>query len=356
MEGERHKATEYQAVARGPDRPGAGGQKEGNQLDGTGIVLEDVHFSYLAGTHAERPVLRGVSLALRPGEILCLMGRTGAGKSTLLQLMAGLFRPSSGKVLWDGMPPEKSPARVGLLLQNPEQQLFAETVEKDVGFGPRMIGLSGKELRRRVEEALVLTGLDPSLHGKRSPFALSGGEMRRAALAGVLAMDPAYLLLDEPFSGLDGPSRENLIEIFHGLREKGKGLAVVTHEWEDVESLADKVAVLAEGRLKLHGSPESVASQADELSRAGIHPPDLFRLAMHLGLEKSLVSPFASPSEMADLLDGFLSGGYEPVDADPRGDAEPGARNPEDGDAGEGHGDGIARGPHGFKAGGSDER
>ncbi len=292
-----------------------------------GLLLEGVYFSYWSGTSAERQVLQGVNLALRPGEILCLMGPTGAGKSTLLQVMAGLLPPDSGKVSCDGQPPGRSPARVGLLLQNPEQQLFAETVERDVGFGPRMAGLRGRELRCRVESALKQVGLEPCRYGKCSPFALSGGEMRRVALAGVLALDPVYLLLDEPFSGLDGPSQDRLREILLGLRERGRGILVVTHEWEEVKGMADRVAVLAEGRIVLEGIPEAVARQSGELSRAGIHPPELFRLALHLGLDKTLDSPFLSPHRMADILEEAMGGRGEATSIPSPGEGGTGAEN-----------------------------
>ncbi len=269
--------------------------------------MEGVSFSYLAGTAAAREVLRGIDLELRPGEVMCLMGRSGAGKSTLLQVTAGLLPPTSGRVLSDGLPLNDYPPRVGLLLQNPEQQLFAATVFRDVAFGPRMAGLRGRELRRRVEEALHMVGLDPTRYAERVPFTLSGGEARRVALAGILALEPPYLLLDEPFSGLDGLSRRRIVSLLNRLREEGKGILLVTHDWREVEMLADRVAVLAEGRLVLQGSPETVARRHSDLSRAGLLPPDLFRLALALGLEGSLETPFPSPSRMTDILEATLT-------------------------------------------------
>lgn len=276
-------------------------------MKGRGLVLENVSFSYLTGTAAAREVLSGIDLELRPGEVLCLMGRSGSGKSTLLQVMAGLLPPTSGRVLGDGLPLNEYPPRVGLLLQNPEQQLFAATVFRDVAFGPRMAGLRGRELRRRVEEALHMVGLDPARYGERVPFALSGGEARRVALAGILALEPSYLLLDEPFSGLDGSSRRRIASLLNRLREGGKGILLVTHDWREVEMLADRVAVLAEGRLALQGPPETVARRHPDLSRAGLLPPDLFRLALALGLEGSLETPFPSLSEMTEILEAALT-------------------------------------------------
>jgi len=181
-----------------------------------GITLENVGFTYLPGTPMSREVLTSVSIDLRGGEVLCLVVKTGAGKSTLVNIMCGIQQPTCGVITLEGEVIDVRTGMralrgaVGVLLQSSQKQLFAETVEKDVAFGPRNLGLRGEELEVAVREALTLAGLDPQAYSQRSPFSLSDGEMRRAALAGVLAMRPRYLLLDEPSSGLDLPGREQL--------------------------------------------------------------------------------------------------------------------------------------------------
>ncbi len=246
------------------------------------LVLKDVRFAYLPGTSMAREVLRGVDLEIREGEILCLLGRTGAGKSTLLQVTSGLLAPTAGDVLVDGRRWGASRrihaelrGSLGVLLQSSASQLFAETVEKDISFGLRGLSLPPRELNARVEEALRLVGLDPRLFARLSPFALSEGEMRRVALAGVLVTRPRFLLLDEPFSGLDGLGREALGEILGSLRGGGTGILMVTHDWEEVETLADRVAVLAEGRIAACAAKDEVLADVEGLLRAGLRPPPL---------------------------------------------------------------------------------
>lgn len=246
------------------------------------LELRGVRFTYLPGTPMAREVLRGVDLELREGELLCLMGRTGAGKSTILQVASGLLAPSGGRVLLDGervdtshKPRQALRGAVGTLLQSSSSQLFAETVEKDVSFGLRVLSLSSSETRARAHEALRLVGLDPSAYSDRSPFSLSEGEMRRVALAGVLVTSPRFLLLDEPFSGLDGRGREGLAAILGSLRHRGTGILMVTHDWEEVAPLADRVAVLLEGRIAICDDTEAVLSDVEGLNRAGLRPPPL---------------------------------------------------------------------------------
>lgn len=235
-----------------------------------------------------RTVLHDIELALEPGEIACLTGKTGAGKSSLLQVMCGITRPSAGEITLEGKPAGRSRERqrlreaVGILMQSSEMQLFAETVERDVAFGPRNQGLSAQEALARACETLRAVGLDPEEYARRSPFSLSEGEMRRVALAGVLAMRPAYLLLDEPSSGLDGPGREILYQILVTLRDEGKGILMVTHEWDEVEELADRVFVMAEGRILAGGAKEEVLADRDVLAEAGLRPPPLVELLCDL--------------------------------------------------------------------------
>ena len=211
-----------------------------------GILLRDVALTYLPGTPMSREVLSCIDLELEAGEILCLVGRTGAGKSTLVHIMGGLLPATCGEMALDGKSLDGRGgmralrSAVGVLMQSPERQLFAETVEKDVAFGPRNRGVRGEDLAAAVRGALASAGLDPEEYAFRPPFSLSGGEMRRAALAGVLAMRPRYLLMDEPSSGLDLPGRRLLYGILEKQREQGVGILLVTHDWDEVELLADR--------------------------------------------------------------------------------------------------------------------
>jgi energy-coupling factor transport system ATP-binding protein len=274
-----------------------------------GIALTGVGFTYLPGTPMSREVLTSIDIELRAGEVLCLVGKTGAGKSTLLSVMCGMQSPTCGEIALEGeVLDSRTEIRalrraVGVLLQSSEKQLFAETVEKDVAFGPRNLGLHGEELAAAVREALELVGLDPETYASRSPFSLSGGEMRRAALAGVLAMRPRYLLLDEPSSGLDLPGRELLYRALEEQRQRGVGVLLVTHDWEEVELLADRVAVLSGGSIPLQGVKEVVLTAVDELEAAGLRPPSLVAVIAELrnrGIDLPHCLP--SPSEAADLI------------------------------------------------------
>lgn len=280
------------------------------------VELKGVCFTYLPGSPAARQVLRGIELELRGGEILCLMGVTGAGKSTLLQIMAGLLPPTDGEVLLEGKPSgtrggwgRDLRAAVKLLMQSPERQLFADTVRRDVGFGPRNQGLSGDELDARVRESLLCLDLDPDVYLDRSPFHLSEGEKRRVALAGVLAMRPGYLLLDEPSSGLDPPGRDQLHRHMLALRGEGKGIFMVTHDWEEVEALADRVALLKRGNLSRCGAREEVTSAVDDIVEAGLRPPPLVEVLSELrrrGVEVPISA--RGPRETAAVIASAMKG------------------------------------------------
>jgi len=262
-----------------------------------------------------REVLSSIDLELHGGEILCLMGRTGTGKSTLLGVVSGLLETTCGEIVLDGESiGGRSGTRalrdsVGIMLQSSERQLFAETVGKDVGFGPRNQGISGDDLEQLVRESLAEAGLDPELYASRSPFSLSEGEMRRAALAGVLAMRPRYLLMDEPTSGLDLPGRRQLYDTLKELRVNGVGVLIVTHDWDEVELLADRVAVLSQGRILLEGETEVVLTAVEGLAAAGLRPPALVELLAELrrlGLDLPLrLSP---PGEAAAMIAAALQG------------------------------------------------
>jgi energy-coupling factor transport system ATP-binding protein len=281
-----------------------------------GIALTGVGFTYLPGTPMAREVLADIDIELHGGEILCLMGRTGAGKSTLINIMCGLLQATHGDIALDGESAgsfrEGGRAlrnAVGILMQSSEKQLFAETVQRDVAFGPRNSGVSGDELQRRTFDAMRAVGLEPDAFASRSPFSLSEGEMRRVALAGVLAMRPGYLLLDEPSSGLDLPGREQLYKVLDDLRSDGAGILLVTHDWDEVELLADRIAVLSDGHITLQGEKEGVITARAELERAGLRPPPVVRVLAELrgrGLELPpyVSTPAAAAAVIAEAIGG----------------------------------------------------
>jgi len=225
------------------------------------LELKGVRYVYAAGTPFEVEALRGVSLVVEPREVLGIVGSTGSGKSTLVQHMNLLLTPTSGSVLVDGVDArslQKSELRrrVGLVFQFPEAALFAPTVEEDVAFAPRQLGLDEEEVQERVTESLRVLGAGE--FARRSPFALSGGEKRRAAIAGVLAMRPEVLVLDEPTAGLDPATREDLLALILDLREAGISVVLVSHDLDEVAEVADRVCVLHEGMLHAVGTPAEV--------------------------------------------------------------------------------------------------
>jgi energy-coupling factor transport system ATP-binding protein len=225
------------------------------------LELRDVHHVYAAGTPFRVEALRGVSLVVEPGEVLGIVGGTGSGKSTLVRHMNLLLIPSRGEVLVDGVDAtsiKKSElrSRVGLVFQFPEAALFAPTVEEDVAFAPRRLGLDEEQTRERVQESLLMLGVEGL--ARRSPFALSGGEKRRVAIAGVLAMGPEVLILDEPTAGLDPATREELLALIRHLRDAGVSVVLVSHDLDEVAEVAERVCALDEGRLRAIGTPAQV--------------------------------------------------------------------------------------------------
>ena len=225
------------------------------------LELRDVRHVYARGTPFEVEALRGVSLVVAPGEVLGIVGGTGSGKSTLVQHMNLLLSPLVGEVLVDGVDAttlgrSELRRRVGLVFQFPESALFAPTVGEDVAFAPRRLGLEDDEVRERVDQSLRALGAE-DLAG-RSPFALSGGEKRRVAIAGVLAMGPEVLVLDEPTAGLDPATREELLGLIRGLREAGISVVLVSHDLDEVAEVADRVCALHEGRVRAMGTPAEV--------------------------------------------------------------------------------------------------
>ena len=220
--------------------------------------------------------LDNVTLEVRKGEFLGIAGHTGSGKSTLIQHMNGILHPTNGRVVAFGRDvAEKGAAndvrgRVGVVFQYPENQLFAATVAEDVAFGPRNLGLSEEEVSARVERSLRTVGLDPKEIAARSPFELSGGQQRRVAFAGVLAMEPEVLVLDEPAAGLDPKARKSFLDMVSHLHEEGLTVVMVSHNMDDLANLCDRVAVMSEGKLLMEGAPAKVFSRADELTAVGL--------------------------------------------------------------------------------------
>jgi len=245
------------------------------------IQIDKLGYVYAPGTPLARTALDGVSLELRPGERVGLVGQTGSGKSTLAQQIAGLLMPTFGRVLLDGAPAhERTPAaraqrrRIGLAFQHPEQQIFEQTVFKEVAFGPHNLGLSEVEVAERVEWALEMVGLDPAAFGDRVPFALSGGEMRRVALAGILAMRPDVLILDEPTAGLDPRGRRELLaRVGSWQAETGMTMILISHHLYEVALLAERVIMLAHGQVAADGPAHQVLSDSQLLRSAGLSAP-----------------------------------------------------------------------------------
>ena len=243
----------------------------------------------LPGSALAYPALSNISLAISEGEFLGIIGHTGSGKSTLIQHLNGLLLPTEGNVQVDGLDTREKKLRkqirslVGMVFQYPEYQLFDETVARDVAFGPKNMGLGEDEIATRVNEALRLVGLDPESFSEKSPFELSGGEKRRAALAGILAMRPKYLVLDEPMAGLDPRGRREILSLVESLRRDfGTSIVMVSHSMDDVAMYADRIAVLDQGSLFMVGTPEEVFSHSADLLEMGLNLPQATQLVRAL--------------------------------------------------------------------------
>ncbi len=262
------------------------------------LRIEHLTHTYSAGTPFQRNAVEDVSFSVGEGEFLGVIGHTGSGKSTLIQHLNGLLKPTSGRVLLDGKDiwaePKKIRAvrfRVGLVFQYPEYQLFEETVYKDIAYGPINQGLSGDELDRRVRGAAKIVGLGAETLDK-SPFELSGGQKRRVALAGVLAMAPKVLILDEPTAGLDPAGRENLmanIRDYH--RNRGGTIILVSHSMDEIAQNVDRILVLKSSHILMEGTPKKVFARGEELLAAGLDVPQITRVAMALQARGVPVDP-----------------------------------------------------------------
>lgn len=264
--------------------------------------------------------LRDVSLMVRRGEFLGLAGHTGSGKSTLIQHLNGLIRPQEGSVRALGLDLSNKKdaaavkAKVGVVFQYPERQLFAETVAQDVAFGPHNLGLPQDEVDRRVESSLSRVGLDLSTVGDKSPFELSGGQQRRVAFAGVLAMKPEVLVLDEPMAGLDPAARRDFLELIDRLHRNGLTVVMVSHSMDDLANCCDRIVVMNEGAVFAEGTPEQVFAHADELKSIGLGVPAAQRMALALAeagvplRRGGLYTVESLADELADLLIGRSDG------------------------------------------------
>lgn len=254
------------------------------------IVIEHLNYVYMQGGPYETRALDDVSLTIHDGEFIGLIGHTGSGKSTLVQHLNGLILPTSGKITVDGMDlAEKGTdrrairRRVGLVFQYPENQLFEETVAKDIAFGPKNLGLGEAEIDRRVRTAMRRVALDYDKLAQRSVFELSGGQMRRVAIAGVLAMEPQTLVLDEPCAGLDPRGREEILGLISDLhRESGATIVMVSHSMDDVAALAERVIVMNHGKVAMDGAPCEIFSRGEELRAIGLDVPQAVELAQKL--------------------------------------------------------------------------
>ena len=253
------------------------------------ISVENLTHTYGAHSPFEKHAIRGVTLDIHKGELLGIIGHTGSGKSTLIQHLNGLLRPNEGRVLLDGIDIWEKPKqirsvrfRVGMVFQYPEHQLFEDTIYKDIAFGPKNMGLSEEEIDRRVRQAAAYVGLDEALLDK-SPFDLSGGEKPRAAIAGVMAMEPEVLILDEPTAGLDPRGREQILSMIQDYRQtRGTTVLLVTHSMEDVARVADRVLVMADGQVEMLDTVQAVFSRAEELERIGLTVPAVTKTLMLL--------------------------------------------------------------------------
>ena len=253
------------------------------------LEVRNLTHTYSAGTPFEHKAIDNMNFSVERGEFIGIIGHTGSGKSTLMQHLNGLLKPTSGTVLLDGEDIHKDKKftrqarfRVGLVFQYPEYQLFEETVYKDIAFGPKNMGLKEEEIDRRVREAARLVGLTEK-QLEVSPFDLSGGQKRRVAIAGVIAMEPEVLILDEPTAGLDPASRAGILENIETYRKtKNATIMMVSHSMNDVARLTDRLLVLCGSKIAMDGPPAEVFTRADELLEMGLDIPDITRVFLRL--------------------------------------------------------------------------
>lgn len=268
------------------------------------IIVKHLTHTYLPGSPFSATALNDISLTIEDGEFIGVLGHTGSGKTTLVQHLNGLLKPTSGQILVDDLDLSEKGVRlidvrrkVGLVFQYPEYQLFEETVSKDVAFGPKNLGLGKDEIALRVKDALSQVGLDEAEIGERSPFELSGGQMRRVAIAGVLAMKPKVLILDEPTAGLDPAGRNAILDMIKRLHAAG-GLTVVmvSHSMDDISELATRLIVMSRGALVMTGTPREVFCQQELMTSIGLGVPQAAKLTHALCAEG-----FSLPKDLYQL-------------------------------------------------------
>ncbi|MDY6290401.1 MAG: energy-coupling factor transporter ATPase [Succiniclasticum sp.] len=252
------------------------------------MKLEHVSYTYMPGTPYEKEALKDISLEIKKGEFVAVIGHTGSGKSTLVQNLNGLLHPTKGNASLDGVDlsgksneAKMARGRIGMVFQYPEHQLFAETVYEDIAFGPQNLGLNYEETDARVKDAMKFVGLDFETYAGRSPFSLSGGQMRRVAIAGVVAMNPDYLILDEPSAGLDPGSRDAVFaEVMELYKKRGTAIIMVTHSMEDAVQFAKRMLVVYDGRIIIDGKPGEVfLKEKEQLLKVGMDVPEVYKLA-----------------------------------------------------------------------------
>lgn len=253
------------------------------------ITVDDLSYTYVPGTPFEHQALKNVSFQIEDGEFVGVVGHTGSGKSTLIQIISGLIKGYTGTVLINGKDyslkrANKAELRrmLGVVFQYPEYQLFEESVEKDVAYGPKKLGVDEKELESRVRVALELVGIDYELYRHRSPFELSGGQKRKVAIAGVLAMEPKILIMDEPIAGLDPTGRESFMELTKTLNECGMTILMISHNMDNLAEYASRIIVMNKGELFMQGTPGEVFSNEGKLKEAGLYLPEVADFAAKL--------------------------------------------------------------------------
>ena len=282
-----------------------------------GIRAEHLSYTYGGGTAFEQPALRDVSFEIPDGQFVGLIGHTGSGKSTLIQHLNGLIRATEGKLFVDGENIYEKGynmralrTKVGLVFQYPEHQLFEIDVFKDVCFGPKNMGLPQAEIEQRAKDALAMVGLSENFY-KKSPFELSGGQKRRVAIAGVLAMKPKVLVLDEPTAGLDPRGRDEILDRVKALNsEWGLTVILVSHSMEDVAKYADRLLVMSGGEKRFDGTPKEVFKHYEELEELGLSAPQVSYLVQRLrGAGMPLSDEITTVAEARDALRELLKGG-----------------------------------------------
>jgi len=254
------------------------------------IKIENLTHIYMAKTPFEKVALSNVNVNINDGEFVALIGHTGSGKSTLIQHMNGLLKPNQGKIFVDGVDITASGVKltdirkkVGLVFQYAEYQLFEETIEKDIMFGPKNLGLNDEEALARTKRAMDMVGLDYETYRNKSPFDLSGGQKRRVAIAGVVAMEPRVLILDEPTAGLDPKGRDEILgELYKLHKSYNMTIILVSHSMEDVAKVADRILVMDEGKCVLDGTPQEIFKEVDTLENVGLAVPQVTYLMREL--------------------------------------------------------------------------